>query len=186
MLAVEEAVQPRGEMCEAIRLVVRAGERAAIAVGVRRLREAEEVGHVVIGGFAAGVPGIAMLTAGCRRVAGCHPLQEAEYVGEEIAGHHGGRNRRIADHLAGQHQRIGARENGVEVMEVIDRVHFPVALGGGHLDAEFLIAVERPDEQLVGWRAPDEFGDLQVGDVAHHALALVTEIFAGRRPADAG
>ena len=37
MLAVEEAVQPRGEMRAAIRLAVRAGERAAIAVGGRRL-----------------------------------------------------------------------------------------------------------------------------------------------------
>jgi len=102
-----------------------------------------------------------------------HLLQETDHVLKKIAGHDGGRNGRVADHLAGQHQRIRCGKYPVKMVEKVDGADLLVAIRRADLHLEFLVAVDRIDQGplVVLLR----FAQHQVGDVARDGVALVAE-----------
>ena len=143
MLAEEEAVEAAGEMVEAVGVAMLAFERTEVAIGIGGRLEAEQVGHVVVGGLALAVGVGGVMPAGRVAAAGGHLPQEADHVLEEIAGHDGGRHRRIADHLARQHQaprsaKISRRASGRNSTAQTSRS----PSGVRDLDLELLVAVD--------------------------------------------
>ena len=120
-----------------------------------------------------------MMATGCVRIAGSHVVEEGLHVVEEIARHHRRRDRRVADHLAGKDLGVGARKNRIDAVEEID----DIAVVRRQIDAEFLIAIDRPDQHALVRCDGQPAGKVQVGDVAHHPLTLVAEAL-GRCPAD--
>jgi hypothetical protein len=188
VLAVEKAVQPAREGREAVGVARTcapiAGDIAMKAIGIGGVAEAEQIGHVVVGGVARAARIEDRLAVGPARLGPGHLAQEADDVVEEIAGHHRRRHRRIAHHLAGEHPDVGAAEYLVQVVEEINRAHLARPRRGRHLDLEHLIAVDGEAQQPgVTGRHP---GETQVGDVARHGLALVGESLPGMDADGAG
>jgi hypothetical protein len=113
----------------------------------RRCPEAEQIGHVVVGGVARAARIEDRLAVGPARLGPGHLVQEADDVVEEIAGHHRRRHGRIAHHLAGEHPDVGAAEYLVQVVQEIDRAHLARPRRGRHLDLEHLVAVDGEAQQ---------------------------------------
>jgi hypothetical protein len=144
------------------------------AVGIGGGPEAEHVGHVVVGGVTGTARVEGRLAVGPPRLGRGHLVQEGDDVVEEIPGHHRRRHGRIAHHLAGEHPDIGAAENLIQMVEEVDRAYLARPRRRRHLHLEGLVAVDGEAQQaLVPCR---HLGETQIGDVAHHGLALVAEI----------
>ena len=183
MLAVEKALQPLSKIVEAGGVGGAAHQGAPVAIGGIGLLETEQSGHVVIRGFPRSLCARRGLTVGFLWIAVGDVAQKAGHVPEEVAGHHRGRNRRVADDLAGQHLGIGRAEEGVELGQIIHCVDIAVADSGGDLHLEGLVGVQRVKKS--GRIGSLRLRQLQPGDVAHDGLALVAEGFGTRGADDA-
>ncbi len=165
VLAIEEAVQAPREIVQHAKLVVAATQPAVVTVRLRGRSEAEQVGHVVIGGVLAGACRLPVKAAGSMGLSPAQLMQKGDDILEKIARHHRRRHRGIAHHLAGEQGDSARREDAVEVVEVVHRQQLTVALPRALQHAELLVAVEEQEQQPVVLlrHAPQQ----QVGDVAH-------------------
>ena len=175
VLAEEEGAEPPRKIGEAGAVVVRAFEPARVGEGRRLVLKAKQLRHVVIRGVARRLHGHAVERARFLAAQAGQPDEEGGHVVEEIRRHHRRRHGRVADHLAGEHEGVGAAEDAVDGVEVVQRVDDFLAGCRLPVHAQALVAVDQVVERLVA--VFGQLQELQVAEVAVGGLALEAEAF---------